>query len=73
MHGGGGMRQINRDQKDSSQFTSAQPSTQQRDGTNSNQTRLNSPQKKINPNLLENGKSNRKRSMINGSAATELT
>lgn len=45
------------------------PGSSYRDSGQTNSTGLNSPQKKANPNLLENSKSNRKRSLVNGSMA----
>lgn len=43
MHGGGALQRKDRDNKDTSQNASNQPSIVNRDGTNTNQTRLNSP------------------------------
>lgn len=70
MHGGGNARGKEKDSKDAgANGGSGPPGSSYRDNGPSNGTGLNSPHKRANPNLLENGKSNRKRSLVNGSTA----
>jgi hypothetical protein len=70
MHGGGIIRWKEKDSKDVGvNGGSGPPGSSYRDNGQTNSTGLNSPHKKVNPNLLENGKSNRKRSLVNGSMA----
>jgi hypothetical protein len=67
IHGGGIIRCKDKDSKETFQNGAGPAGASYRDGGPANSTALNSPSKKTNPNLLENGKSSRKRSVANGS------
>lgn len=70
MHGGGIVRC--KDSKETYLNGMGTAGGSYRDGGPGNNAASNSPQKRINTNLLENGKSSRKRSLANGALPEQI-